>query len=169
VKRPNRRLDLAPIVIEKGKKMRRGGLDGPRYVEQIMKGPLMEFCEMQEAQIGQPVEVVEDGAPSHHSKFAASAQKQLGISPHIHPLSSPNLNPIELLWLIVKNQVANIPGSSNMLDKLWECCILLRTQLEQLGLDTLTDYLAVPWKAYGPAGVHKMQRVLETERDVTTR
>jgi transposase len=37
----------------------------------------------------------------------------------IHPPSSPDLNPIEPLWLIIKNCVADIPGSSNYLNALW--------------------------------------------------
>ena len=55
--------------------------------------------------------VVEDGAPCHRSAVAKSVRHELGITNLEHPPSSPDLNPIEPLWLILKNYVADIPES----------------------------------------------------------
>ena len=37
-----------------------------------------------------------------------------------HPLNSPDLNPIKPVWALLKNKVADIPGSRNSVEKLWE-------------------------------------------------
>ncbi|KAF9472802.1 hypothetical protein BDN70DRAFT_818125, partial [Pholiota conissans] len=50
---------------------------------------------------------------------AKTARSNLGLINLPHPPSSPNLNPIEPLWLLLKNRVANIHGSFNSLDALW--------------------------------------------------
>ncbi|ETW83901.1 hypothetical protein HETIRDRAFT_46863 [Heterobasidion irregulare TC 32-1] len=63
--------------------------------------------------------VVEDGAPAHTSCLTKSAWLKLGITLLIHPSSLPDLNPIELLWLLLKNHVADTPGASNSLKNLW--------------------------------------------------
>jgi hypothetical protein len=36
-----------------------------------------------------------------------------------HPPSSPGLHSSEPLWLVIKNHVTDIPGSSNSLNVLW--------------------------------------------------
>ncbi|KAI0257837.1 hypothetical protein BC834DRAFT_788540, partial [Gloeopeniophorella convolvens] len=36
-----------------------------------------------------------------------------------HPPNSPNLNPIKPLWLLLKNQVADILGSRHSIEDLW--------------------------------------------------
>jgi hypothetical protein len=64
--------------------------------------------------------VVEDGAPGHTSKLVTRAQENLGIRKLVHPPKSPDLNPIEPLWYLLKNRIADIPGSGNTLDNLWE-------------------------------------------------
>ena len=63
--------------------------------------------------------VVEDGAPAHTSHLIKSAWLKLGIIPLTHPPSSPDLNPIKPLWLLLKNCVADTPGASNSLENLW--------------------------------------------------
>ena len=83
---------------------------------------MKEFCELVEKDIGQKVLVVEDGAPAHTSVVAKRARKALDINNLTHPPSSPDLNPIEPLWLLLKNRVADIPGSGNSLDALWAAC-----------------------------------------------
>jgi hypothetical protein len=46
----------------------------------------------------------------------------LGLKQIEHPPDSPDLNPIKPLWNVLKNCVADIPGSHNSLDKLWAAC-----------------------------------------------
>ena len=49
---------------EKGKK-HGGGLNGTRYVKQVLSGPLKEFCQATKKEKGPGILVVKDGAPSH--------------------------------------------------------------------------------------------------------
>ena len=63
--------------------------------------------------------IVKDRAPAYTSHLAKSAQLKLGITSLIHPSFLPDLNPIEPLWLLLKNCVANTPGASNFLENLW--------------------------------------------------
>ena len=100
-------------------KKRGGGLNGPQYVDQILKGPLKRFLDTVEEQKGREVLAVEDGAPCHRSTVAKNTRHELGIRNLEHPPSSPDLNPIEPLWLVLKNRVADIPGSQNSIDALW--------------------------------------------------
>jgi hypothetical protein len=119
VKGPIRRLELVPETTVESGKQRGGGLNAKKYVEQVLRGPLTDFCKLLEEEKGYQFLVVEDGTPSHTSHVTKAKRQALGIRNLTHLPSSPDLNPIELLWLIVKNCVADIPGSSNSLDALW--------------------------------------------------
>ena len=58
-------LNMVPeTTTEKGKK-HGGGLNGTRYVEQVLSGPLKEFWQATEKEEGPGILVVKDGAPSH--------------------------------------------------------------------------------------------------------
>ena len=105
------RLNLVPEATAMNGKKRRGGLNGPRYVDQILKGPLKWILDTVEEQEGRKVLAVEDGAPCHRSTEAKNIWHELGIRNLEHPPSSPDSNPIEPLWLVLKNRVADIPGS----------------------------------------------------------
>ena len=108
-----------PEATEMNGKKRGGRLNGPRYVDQILKGPLKWILDTVEEQEGRKVLAVEDGAPCHRSTEAKNIWHELGIRNLEHPPSSPDLDPIEPLWLYLKNQVADIPGSQNSTDALW--------------------------------------------------
>jgi hypothetical protein len=60
------------VVNEKGKK-KGGGPDRPKYAKQVLEGPLKDFVAEMKAKRGPKILVLEDGAPSHHSKVAAKA------------------------------------------------------------------------------------------------
>ena len=67
------RLDMVPEVVnEKGKK-RGGGLDGLKYVKQVLQSPLNDFVNELEAERGPKILVLENSAPSHYSKVAHKA------------------------------------------------------------------------------------------------
>ncbi|ETW85603.1 hypothetical protein HETIRDRAFT_43906, partial [Heterobasidion irregulare TC 32-1] len=112
VKGPLIKLEFPPETMN-------GGLDTKEYVTQVFEGPLKDFFDRMEQQQICLMLVVEDGAPAHTSCLAKSARLKLGITPLTHPPSLPDLNPIELLWLLLKNCVADILGASNSLKNLW--------------------------------------------------
>lgn len=113
------KLDLPPLKKDQNGQRKGGGMGGKEYVEQVLHGPLKNFVKEMESCRGCEILVVEDGAPGHKSVLAKAARNKLGIKQLLHPLSSPDLNPEEPLWLKVKNCVADLPGSANSLDKLW--------------------------------------------------
>jgi transposase len=113
---------MQPEVTDKNGKKQGGGLNGPKYVEQVLCGPLVEFVADMKERKGDGITIVEDGASPHHSVIAKKAWSKLGIELLTHPPSSPNLNLIVPLWLKLKNCVADIPGSHSSLDKLWAAC-----------------------------------------------
>jgi len=86
----------------------------------VLQGPLNEVVEGLVEERGHDILAVEDGAPGHVSKLTSAAQAELDIKSPTHPSKSPDLNPIELLWNLLKNYITDIPGSMNSLDKLWE-------------------------------------------------
>ena len=78
--------------------------------------------------------MVEDGALAHTSHVAKVAQTQLGIHTLTHLLNSPNLNPIEPIWKILKDHIAQIPGSHNSLSQLWTIaqCVWKELMIEEI-------------------------------------
>ncbi|RPB26730.1 transposable element Tcb2 transposase, partial [Terfezia boudieri ATCC MYA-4762] len=55
----------------------------------------------------EPLLFMEDNAPAHRSRVSQAAQTQLGLAPYRldWPASSPNLNPIENIWLLLKSRI----------------------------------------------------------------
>lgn len=119
VKGPIIKLDMGPPVLDKSGKKKRNGLNVTKYVNQVLRGPLKDFKDRMEVETGSKMLIVEDGAPAHGRNPSKVVRAELGIKNLEHPPSSPDLNPIEPLWLILKNRVADIPGSANTLDALW--------------------------------------------------
>ncbi|KAF5312015.1 hypothetical protein D9619_003841 [Psilocybe cf. subviscida] len=118
-KGPIIRIKTVPQLTDENGKKKGGGLNAERYAKQIVSGPLKRFWASVEKDTGPGVCVVEDGAPCHRGIPAKTAKIKAGFPIMDHPPSSPDLNPIEPLWLLLKNCVADIPGSGNSVDALW--------------------------------------------------
>lgn len=125
-----------------GKKKRKSGLNGPKYVDQVLNGPLRDFVREMEIERVCEMLLVEDGAPGHRSKVASQARSEVGIKRHTHPAKSPDLNPIEPLWNLIKNHVADIPGSGNTLDKLWAALQKVWDELTEEDIEKYTGTMA---------------------------
>lgn len=118
-KGPILRLEKSPYRLGRDGRKRGGGLSAQGYAEQVLSGPLKEFWTALQEERQREILVVEDGASPHRGKIAQATREQIGIRQLTHPPNSPDLNPIEPLWFLLKKRVAAVPGSGNNRESLW--------------------------------------------------
>jgi hypothetical protein len=85
----------------------RRGVCGRDYLEQVLKpyvAPMFKKnCKNSFPGFRNGGAFLEDNAPVHGTKkLLVDAKKKLGIYCHVHPPSSPDLNPIEKVWHTLK-------------------------------------------------------------------
>ena len=98
---------------------------GAGFVASVYDGPLLEFYGMEQGLI-----LMEDGAPVHRCNIANQWRKERGIDVLCWPSQSPDLNPIENLWMIMKRKVQqhrsrvgkfkNVEEHKACLQKVWD-------------------------------------------------
>jgi transposase len=120
VKGPLIKIECSEVNVDKSGRKKGGGFGGKQYVKQVLEGPLSEFIAQMKNRGHQEILVIEDGAPAHRSNAAKTARSRLGIKTINHPPFSPDLNPIEPIWAILKSRISNTPGSRNSLEMLWD-------------------------------------------------
>ena len=93
------------------------------YLEQVLKPVVGPASQGQKGYTKGAAggQYVEDGAPWHGVKRVLREQKkELGISRHDRPAQSPDLNPIENVWRIMKQYIkarAYFPGTVHQMRK----------------------------------------------------
>ncbi|KAB5587455.1 hypothetical protein CTheo_9107 [Ceratobasidium theobromae] len=108
-----------PTTTSTGRK-KGGGISSKGYAEQVLSGPLREFLSYMEKEKGLPMLVVEDGAPPHRGKTAQKTRELYGIKQLPHPPNSPDLNPIEQIWILLKKRVASTLGFRSTAEEIWK-------------------------------------------------
>lgn len=94
-------------------------LTGQRYLDEILRPHLAKHLNYLRRYGQRHARAVEDGAPVHWRKSLQSERDKLKITNFPHPAHSPDLNPIENMWSIVKTKLrrrSRIPTSE---DELW--------------------------------------------------
>jgi transposase len=148
------KLVVIPENIEKGKK-----LDAETYMVEIMDKELFDFWQEAMEECGH-VYVMEDGAPPHQG-IALVRRRQLeemgweGWGPGTWPSSSPDLNPIENVWRMLKCAVRKREPRPRTEAELAQALV---EEWEQLDIDkinkillTMPDRLAAVKLANGAA------------------
>ena len=149
------KLIVIPENIEKGKK-----LDAETYMTEIMDKELFDFWQKAMEECGH-VMVMEDGAPPHMG-VAGARKKQLeehgweGFGPETWPSCSPDLNPIENVWRMLKCAVKRRDPPSRTEKELEEALLEEWERLDQNQIDkillTMPQRLAAVKAAHG-AGI----------------
>lgn len=92
---------------------------GADYVRLVLGGPLWDIYSELYEERGM-VAVMEDGAPIHRSKVAKDFRTTHKMETLPHPAQSPDLNPIEHIWMRLKVRVNERGVVPKNLDDLWE-------------------------------------------------
>ena len=130
VKLPLYRFDLAKARTVNGKKVHSETITGEVYARQVLAGPLEAYVN-QLTRAGHNVIVVEDGAPVHTSKFVKTIRSLSSFPSAFHPSASPDLNPIENIWAILKHRLHRLPRCPTSLDELWQALEKLWDEMDQ--------------------------------------
>jgi transposase len=109
-----------PLVI-----LPKGSINGPKYVE-VMEEAMLDFWMEQSEERGFVV-IQEDNAPIHTCKLAKKWRESREMVSLTWPPNSPDLNPIEHIWYLLKGviQKANprpmtLPDLKDTIQKAWD-------------------------------------------------
>lgn len=96
-------------------------------------GPCIASLELQ----GRPYPfVVEDGAPIHWSKLSLSAKSELDLANLSLPPCSPDLNPIENIWALLKGKLQAMQPVPTNKDSLWDA---IKVAWEEIPIEAVNN------------------------------
>ena len=126
-------------------KLKRGegrGIDAWRYVKHVARPLLWPECRL--LLIRNPDFILmEDNAPAHNAFYTTREREKEGVSKVDWPPNSPDFNPIEHLWTLLKRWILQRKGSERItsvgamkqvLEEEWEKITIAEINLEILKL-----------------------------------
>jgi DDE superfamily endonuclease len=106
-----------PLVVLEYPGGKGGGMNSEWYCEQVLKGCFYDYWMTMTSIRGQ-ISFQQDGAASHTSKSTKQWLQQNSIPIFPHPAASPDLNPIEPVWKILKTKIRTRPHPPTSMDEL---------------------------------------------------
>ena len=120
---------------------KRGGVTSAIYCDQITSGPL-KAVKLRVRDIwrgyGRP-RILEDNAPIHTSSLNRSKGQSLNLSFINHPPLSPDLNPIEHTWSMLKRRMSKLQRQPNTLQELFIAAQACWHDIPQQDIDNCID------------------------------
>jgi transposase len=92
------------IKPERGENGKPKSITSATYRDQVLTDPLQQFRLESREELGEEPLIMEDNAPTH-KKYAIPARNALGFESMNWPPNSPDLNPIENVWYVIKEQI----------------------------------------------------------------
>lgn len=132
------RFQLAKAKKRKVGNIKAGTMNGRIYSEQIPWGPMQQYFN-QVRNEGQNPLVLEVGAPVHWGTATKRIRPMIDITNQPHSPSSPDLNVIENVWRIIKDQIRSMPVHPSSQDTLWEVIQKVYDDIPQKTIDQMTD------------------------------
>ena len=126
-----------PLIVLEYPGGKGGGMNSAQYKDQVLEGILASF----HAKVTQKMSKVyfqQDGAASHRSKSTQNWFSTTGIPLLYHPASSPDLNPIELVWHELKKALRALPHPPTSVDKL---CRAVRDAWDSMPISDIDKYI----------------------------
>jgi transposase len=108
------------------------------FVDLVYDGPLLEFLD----EFIDPT-LMEDGAPVHRSNAPKEWRQQHGLNKMVWPAQSPDMNPIENLWMQMKDRVTKQHKTS-------------------MSLETFTESIIQSWEAITVEQIDKLVMTMPT-------
>ncbi len=115
-------------ILKRGNRAR-GGIDGYRHREGVLKLKLVPFTKKVERERGVSIEVLEDCAPAHVSKFNTEYMSLHDIKKLLWPSNSPDLNASEHAWSYMRRHISRDYPTSTTME---QCAQQWRDQWEKL-------------------------------------
>ena len=87
---------------------------------------------------------MQDNAPSHASKYSTAWLASKGLNDEIimtWPPSSADLNPIENLWSLLKQEIYSEGKQYTSLNSVWEAVVTAAQNVDRQQINKLTDSL----------------------------
>lgn len=125
-----------PLVVLEYPGGKGGGMTAARYREQVLEGVLLEFWQNMSNERGE-VFFQQDGASSHTAKVTKAWFESHRIKVFPHPASSPDLNPIEHLWHLLKEIIRGLERAPTTIDELKEA---VRQAWDQITVEDVDKY-----------------------------
>lgn len=85
---------------------------------------------------------MQDNAPSHASKYSTAWLASKGLKDAwimTWPPSSPDLNPIENLWALLKREIYSDGRQYTFLNSIWEAVVAASVKIDREQIKKLTD------------------------------